>query len=92
MASISQQLTELRSQQDSMKQEIANVVARVSARFTAFEEKVASLGEVDPDLQPDIDAMKADVELLKNIAAETPAPEPPVEPTPVEPSPEEPGA
>lgn len=91
MASISAQLNELRSQHDSMKQEIANVAARVSARFTAFEEKVASLGEVDPNLQPDIDAMKADVESLKNIASETPA-EPPVEPTPVEPSPEEPGA
>ena len=91
MASISQQLADLRSARDAERAEIAAVADRVSKRLASLQEKIVSLGEVDPDLQSDVDSVKADIEQLKTIAPdETPVPAPEPTPTPVEPATEEP--
>jgi hypothetical protein len=92
---LSAQVNELRATQASMRQEIGNVAQRFEARVASMQEKINSLGEEDPDLQPDVDALKQDIETLKSIGAASeptePPVEPPVEPAPVEPSPTEPG-
>ncbi len=78
---INSQVTELRSAFDELQSEVSATATRVSDLVASLEAKVVELGEVDPDLQADIDEIKAETEALKAIAA-TPAPEPTPEPTP----------
>ena len=83
---LSAQVTELRSAFDSLQSEVDAAAQRVLDKLAELQTTIESLGEVDPDLQADIDEAKAVTEELKNIAA-APAPEPEPEPTP-EPTPE----
>jgi hypothetical protein len=78
---LSAQVTELRGAFDSLQGEVGAAAQRVADLVASMEAKIVELGEVDPDLQADIDEIKAETENLKGIAA-TAAPEPEPEPTP----------
>lgn len=75
------QVTELREAFDGLQTEVSAAATRVADKVASLEAKIVELGEVDPDLQADIDEIKAETDALKAIAAE-PAPEPEPEPTP----------
>lgn len=81
---LSAQVEEMRGAFDELQGEVSATAQRVADLVASLEAKVLSLGEVDPDLQADIDEIKSETDKLKEIAA-APAPEP--EPTP-EPTPE----
>ena len=76
---LSAQVTELRDAFDAVQSEVDAVAQRVGDLVASMEAKIESLGEVDPDLQADIDEAKAIKAKLETIAS-TPTPEP--EPTP----------
>ena len=85
---LSDQVTELRGAFDELQTEVGAAAERVLAKVTSLETKIVELGEVDPDLQADIDEIRSETEKIKGIAsAPAPEPEPEPEPTP-EPTPE----
>lgn len=86
---LSQQVTELRAEKDRIKVEVAGVAERFAAKVTSLNEKIASLGEVDPDLSSDVSELSAMADELKNIGAEQAPPTDSEEPASVEPSAEE---
>jgi hypothetical protein len=74
------QVAELRDAFDTLQAEVSAVAERVAAAIASLEARVLAAGEVDPDLQADIDEVKATAEQLKGIAV-APAPEPEDDPT-----------
>lgn len=72
------QVEELRAAEAALSTEVDAAIQRVLDLIATMQTKIESLGEVDPDLQSDIDAAKADLEKVKGIA---PASEPSVTPT-----------
>jgi hypothetical protein len=71
------------TQIDDLRAAIAQVGTDLGEAIARVDAKVSSLGEPDPDLTADIDALKAVSASLDNLVAESPA-EPPAE-GPVEP-------
>lgn len=91
---LSQQVTELRAQKDRIKSEVAGVAERFAAKVSELNDKITSLGEVDPDLSADVTELGGMADELKNIGTEQTPTEPtepePVPTEPTEPSTEEP--
>ncbi len=87
---LSEQVTQMRTAHADLKASVQSASDRVAKRFTSLEEKIASLGEVDPDLSADIQEVRDAIDALDAVAKDATTPEPEPEPAPVEPSPAEP--
>jgi hypothetical protein len=78
---LSEQLAELRAEQGRLSGAVTAAAERIGASLSALEARIASLGEPDPDIQADIDSLRAEVNRIEQLgaaAAVTPVPEPPV--------------
>lgn len=81
---LSAQVEELRGSFDTLQNEVDAAAQRVLDLVASMQTRITELGEVDPDLQADIDEVKATAEKLQGIAASsTPEPTPEPEPEPI---------
>lgn len=80
----------------SINDELIKAKGEIVAKIGDLETAVANAGQVTPEVQEALDAVKASAQALDDVVpdqvSEPPVEEPPVEPTPAEPSPGEPEA
>ena len=88
---LSEQVSQMRQNQADLKAGIVSLSERLAAKLTAMEEKIASLGEPDPDLSADVAELREMSDQINALAVDAPtdpnepAPTDVVTPSPVEP-------
>lgn len=68
--SLSEQLQSLRSEQGRLVTAIKDAGERIGSRLSSLEAKLAVAGEPDPDIQGDIDALRASINQINAIGAD----------------------
>lgn len=71
--SLSSQLQSLRAEQGRLTTAIKDAGERIGQRLSALEHKLSLAGDPDPDIQADIDALRASVEQISKIGGESEA-------------------
>lgn len=79
MATLSEQVAELRAVNEELKMTIADEAMELNAKIDALEAKIAELGEPDPDLTDLIADMRSSVDAVEALSGTEETPEEPVE-------------